>query len=473
MSYAYQAPATGKSIVITIKDATTGLGKTGLAFNTSGLQLAYTRDHAAPVAIALVTQTVLGAWASGGFVELDATLSPGDYRLDLPNAALIAGAEAVRVKWSGAGTFDDYEPIDLLPFDPRTADKDGYTLSTAGNNAVATAVAAPSAVAIRTEIDSNSTRLSSAATALSNIATAVANFTNLSALANLIGPAVLEIPDSSSKAYQFKLVIKSIQGIAEALDASPTITVVNAAGTDRSGGLSSITNPSTGLYLFTYTVAAGATEEGLQFAATGAVGGSPRRADAGVSIVDYDTMTAISGIATNVTTLLGRVGTPSSGTIASGVAAIPTTAAPTAVAIRTEIDSNSTRLAAIDSRLPAAPANQTVLASAIAAVQSSVNALAGMGAGLTPQDVQDAATLAIISKMNDLADALLDRNMALGTDTGTETVRTVRQALRALRNKQTATAVYKEDDASVSWTQALQTDPNAVPVIGMNPTGGG
>jgi hypothetical protein len=51
----------------------------------------YILPRAAPVAITLATQTATGAWATGGFVEIDATNAPGWYRLDLPNAVLASG----------------------------------------------------------------------------------------------------------------------------------------------------------------------------------------------------------------------------------------------------------------------------------------------------------------------------------------------------------------------------------------------
>lgn len=71
------------------------------------------------------------------------------------------------------------------------------------------------------------------------------------------------------------------------------------------------------------------------------------------------------------------------------------------------------------------------------------------------------------------ADALLDRNMATGTDSGSPTVRTVRQALRFLRNKWSITAgtltVTKEDDVTASFTATVTTDAAAVPIIGNDP----
>lgn len=73
------------------------------------------------------------------------------------------------------------------------------------------------------------------------------------------------------------------------------------------------------------------------------------------------------------------------------------------------------------------------------------------------------------------ADALLNRDMATGTDSGSTTVRTVRQALRILRNKVTGSGgtqtVYKEDDATTSWTAALTTDAAADPIIAIDPAG--
>lgn len=79
------------------------------------------------------------------------------------------------------------------------------------------------------------------------------------------------------------------------------------------------------------------------------------------------------------------------------------------------------------------------------------------------------------SERNSVSDALLDRDMSSGSDSGSPTVRTVRQALRALRNKlDTSTGamnVYKEDDSTVSWTAALTTNSSAVPITTVDPAG--
>jgi hypothetical protein len=73
------------------------------------------------------------------------------------------------------------------------------------------------------------------------------------------------------------------------------------------------------------------------------------------------------------------------------------------------------------------------------------------------------------------ADALLDRNMATGTDSGSPTVRTVRQALRASRNRQSIVAgvltVYKEDDATAAFTMDVTATVGASPITALDPTG--
>ncbi|TAL13939.1 hypothetical protein EPN95_04600 [Patescibacteria group bacterium] len=63
--------------------------------------------------------------------------------------------------------------------------------------------------------------------------------------------------------------------------------------------------------------------------------------------------------------------------------------------------------------------------------------------------------------VNEIADGILDRNMGTGTDSGSPTVRTLRQAVRFLRNRWAIAAgtltVYKEDDITASWTSTITT----------------
>lgn len=81
---------TSKLIRIFIQDssATDGSGLTGLVFNSSGLSAYYYPEgDASATAITLATMTA-GTWATGGFIEVDATNMPGVYEIGLPDAVI-------------------------------------------------------------------------------------------------------------------------------------------------------------------------------------------------------------------------------------------------------------------------------------------------------------------------------------------------------------------------------------------------
>jgi hypothetical protein len=104
----YYIPTDRNASTITIAPGSTSqsielyLGATGLTASTSGLSARYNRTRTASVSIPLVARTVAQAWTAGGFAEVDATNMPGVYRLDLPDAALAAGADDVTIVVRGA-----------------------------------------------------------------------------------------------------------------------------------------------------------------------------------------------------------------------------------------------------------------------------------------------------------------------------------------------------------------------------------
>jgi len=116
--------ATSHTLLLFIQDSSsaTGAGKTGIVFNSAGLTCYYVRPAANPVAVTLATQTVTGAYSSGGFVEIDATNMPGFYRFDIPDAAVAAGASKVGVLFKGATNMAPLPlEIQLVDFDPNDA----------------------------------------------------------------------------------------------------------------------------------------------------------------------------------------------------------------------------------------------------------------------------------------------------------------------------------------------------------------
>lgn len=91
MDFGIIAGDTDQTIYVRLRDSTTGLAKTGLAYNSAGAVCSYVLPGAARAAITLATQTVTGAHSDGGFVEVDSTNCKGLYRLDLPDAAIASG----------------------------------------------------------------------------------------------------------------------------------------------------------------------------------------------------------------------------------------------------------------------------------------------------------------------------------------------------------------------------------------------
>ncbi len=81
-------------------DSTEQTGKVYSDFTGS-----YVRTGGSRTAITMATQTVTGAYSSGGCVEVDATNIPGLYRFDPPDACFASGVESVIIALKCTGCF--------------------------------------------------------------------------------------------------------------------------------------------------------------------------------------------------------------------------------------------------------------------------------------------------------------------------------------------------------------------------------
>lgn len=92
-----------------------------------------------------------------------------------------------------------------------------------------------------------------------------------------------------------------------------------------------------------------------------------------------------------------------------------------------------------------------------------------IGTGAIPATVQVFTTV-----VNDIADAILARDIGSGSNAGSSEERTVRSALRVLRNKSTISGgtltVYAENDSTSMWTAAMTGTAGADPITAMDPT---
>ena len=95
---------------LTIKQGTTSytefINLIGTGYTIGNLKAYYTRVGSSPVEISLTSQTVNGAWTSGGFVEIDNNSMPGIYRFDVPNAVFSSGSSSAILQISNLSTGD-------------------------------------------------------------------------------------------------------------------------------------------------------------------------------------------------------------------------------------------------------------------------------------------------------------------------------------------------------------------------------
>lgn len=226
--------------------------------------------HATLLTVAKIAATI----ATGDITDISATRAA---YLDLINSRLIGTI--------AAGTHN-------------AQSGDGYGILSSGTYGNA---------ALKTLIDAINTILSSGTygnaaikTALDAVATQITNLTNLSSLAYLSGPAVMEIPDSGTVDYLFELVVKDQEGKLVDLDSNPTFTAASPGGTDLSSNLNTVAHPATGRYTVKYTLAYNATKQQAMVRAAGAISSEARYASFGTLISDTDEATAILSILTNL-----------------------------------------------------------------------------------------------------------------------------------------------------------------------------
>jgi hypothetical protein len=352
-----QAGTTQLSLPVIVYDntSTTGAGLSGLTHTTSGLILEYRRQGQSSwtqlgVGTGLVSKT-LGTYVSGGIVASGSRA--GRYEIDIPNDAIAAGARMVELCLRGAANMHPVDiEIELDAVNYQDATRFGLTalpnvaqgssgalatgnasgqvtvatltsgaiqsfwdaltsgLLTAGSigkwiidnlNATVSSRASQASVDQRptlTQIEGSSILAKEATSA--SILTAIQNLNNLSAKINVFGSPLLEIPDSASTVYAFTVVVKDDEDKLVNLDVNPTITAVNASGTSRSGNLSAVSNPATGRYTFTYTVDSTHPAECLRITASGTVSGEARYIEWIGAVVNYDTLTVLQQISTDL-----------------------------------------------------------------------------------------------------------------------------------------------------------------------------
>lgn len=173
-----KAGKTDQTIDVFIQNSTStgGAGLTGLAFDSAGLSCYYRKGATgAATALTLATLATIGtAHADGGFKEIDATTMPGLYRLDLSDT-IVASVGAVSLMLKGATNMaPTVVELAIVANDPEVAGTDVNVVTVLGETPE---TSAQIATAVRTEMDSSSTKLSSILTDTAEIGAAGAGLT--------------------------------------------------------------------------------------------------------------------------------------------------------------------------------------------------------------------------------------------------------------------------------------------------------
>lgn len=467
-----QANSTSHSEYVFIQNSTstTGAGLTGLVFNSAGLNAYYAVERGAATAITLVTlASATAAYASGGFVAVDGTNMPGLYRFDVPNALFsVAGTKNVVVMLKGA---TNMAPVvleyQIVAFNPDDAVRLGLTALPNANAGALGGLPTGNAsgqVTVATNNDKTGYSLSQAFPA---------NFSSLAITPTTGLVSVGTNNDksnytlSTSQTFSTTGSVGSVTGSVNSVSTGVTVTTNN----DKTG-YSLATAPPTAAVIadavwdevLSGHLTAGTTGAALN--SSGSATPSPTAAAIADAVWDeaYNTHTTAGSFGKLMDTLRK----------ANYVIEGTTTASSTTTSINTNLTGYIAN--AFD--------NQTILfiGGAIAGTSGIISGNNTGGSIITldealPQAPASAIDFVILAQhvhtKNGIADSLLSRFLdSSGNGTDTVDERTVRSALRAMRNKVVVNSggltVYKEDDATTAWSGTLSNTAN----VTVNPTGG-
>lgn len=263
-----------------------------------------------------------------------------------------------------------------------------------------------------------------------------------------VGRAWTTAPDNTSTYAVIALAVPKVNDSLEVVAAS----VTGAVGSIATGGIAAA------------SFAAGAIDAAA--IATDAIGSAEVSA-AAVTKIQAGLSTYAGGDTSGTTTLLSRLTSTRAALLDFLTGdAFARLGAPVGASHAADIAAVQADTDDIQTRIPTALVSGRIDASVGAMAANTVTAAA------VATNAIDADALAT-DAVNEIADGLLNRDMSTGTDSGSTTVRTVRQALRFLRNKwsisSTTLTVTKEDDSTASWTSTLTTSASADPITGSDP----
>jgi hypothetical protein len=144
-----RAGSTSVSLTVVLRKTTDSTELAGVAYGS--VTASYRRQGQASAVIPTsALSAITAAWTAGGWFEADAVNRPGEYRLDVPDAAFATGADHVTIAVKVAGAYVFYERLALESKNAvdvsnqlaagvtvaTNADKAGYALASSGLDAI-------------------------------------------------------------------------------------------------------------------------------------------------------------------------------------------------------------------------------------------------------------------------------------------------------------------------------------------------
>jgi len=235
---------------------------------------------------------------------------------------------------------------------------------------------------------------------------AVATAAQVSGLAvntrcNLNIPVEIETPDAATQTYKIRLHLYDVEGNMEAPDSTPTVSLTNAAGTDRSSRLSVASNPSTGVYTWDYTATAGDAEEQLVWIFTVVEGGLTRTYPATSYVVEETAYRFSSTDRANLTAVKAKTDNlPSDPADASDIAASFTIVNNTLATMSGYIDTEVAAIKAKTDNLPPDPADASDIAASFNTVLTYLSNISSAVVAASNGAVADTGATTTVFKTN-------------------------------------------------------------------------
>lgn len=420
-------------IFVQNSSVTTGAGLTGLLFNSAGLTAYYVRPGAAAAAVTLATQTVTGAYSSGGFVEIDATNMPGVYRFDIPDAALATGVDQVVLLLKGAANMVPVPlEIELTAVDLMTATVDANVVSIAAGAITAASIAADAITDAKVAADVTIASVTGAVGSVTGAVGSVAagGIAAASFAAGAINAAAIADGAIDRATFAADTGLQTIRSNTAQAGAAGTITLDAGA------------SATTDFYVGAWIVLTGATGVGQARVIT-AYNGTTKVATIAPNWATNPDVTSTFAIinAAQLTGIQGNV----TGSVASVTGAVGS--------VTGAVGSVTGAVGSVTGAVGSVTGNVG---------GNVVGSVASVTAAVTVGTNNDKAGYAL-SAAGDaaVADKLLTRSVAGGSDVTGLNARNVTNALRALRNKVSIAAgtmtVTQEDDTTTAWTAAVTT----------------